>query len=169
VKNTERLTTEQYAWVAARLALGWTFLWAFLDKAFGLGYATESESAWINGGSPTTGFLTYATSGPLSGFYEDLAGNGAVDAVFMAALLLLGVALILGVADRIAGYGGALLMLMMWTARLPPENNPVIDEHIVYLIVLLGISAVLPGKWLGLGEWWSRQGIVKRFPILRSV
>ena len=29
------------------------FLWAFLDKAFGLGYATPSGNAWINGGSPT--------------------------------------------------------------------------------------------------------------------
>lgn len=162
----ERLTKEQYAWVAARLALGWTFLWAFFDKAFGLGYATESGSAWINGGSPTTGFLTYATSGPLSGFYEGLAGNSVVDAVFMAALLLLGVALILGVANRIAGYGGALLMLLMWTSRLPPENNPIIDEHIVYLIMLLAISVVLPGRWLGLGRWWSEQPFVKRFPIL---
>ncbi len=164
--STERLTKEQYAWVGVRLALGWTFLWAFLDKAFGLGYATEAESAWINGGSPTTGFLSYATSGPLSGLYEGLAGNSAVDAVFMAALLLLGIALILGVANRLAGYGGALLMLLMWASRLPPENNPVIDDHIVYLIVLLGITAVLPGKWLGLGKWWSEQPLVKRFPIL---
>lgn len=166
MKDMERLTKEQYVWVAARLALGWTFLWAFLDKAFGLGYATEAENAWINGGSPTTGFLTYATSGPLSGLYEGLAGNAAIDAVFMAALLLLGTALILGVANRVAGYGGALLMLLMWTARLPPENNPVIDEHIVYLIVLLGIAVVLPGRWLGLGKWWSEQSIVRRFPIL---
>lgn len=162
----EKLTKEQYVWAGVRFGLGWTFLWAFLDKMFGLGYATAAENSWINGGSPTTGFLTYATTGPLSGAYEGLAGNTIVDVVFMAALLLLGVALILGIANRLAGYGGALLMLLMWTSRIPPENNPVIDDHIIYLIVLLGISFVMPGKWLGLGKWWSEQPIVRRFPIL---
>jgi hypothetical protein len=75
------LMKKEYAGAALRLALGWTFLWAFLDKAFGMGYSTSSESAWINGGSPTSGFLAYATSGPFSGFYQDLAGNSAVDAL----------------------------------------------------------------------------------------
>ena len=162
----EKLTKEQYIWTAARFGLGWTFLWAFLDKMFGLGYATASEDSWINGGSPTTGFLTYATSGPLGGFYESLAGNTAVDVLFMGALLLLGVALILGIASKLAGLGGALLMIFMWTSRLPPENNPIIDEHIIYMIVLLGIAFVQPGKWLGLGGWWSEQPLVRRFPIL---
>ncbi|QXJ27044.1 hypothetical protein AGRA3207_003670 [Actinomadura graeca] len=30
----------RYVWGAARLALGWVFAWAFLDKAFGLGHET---------------------------------------------------------------------------------------------------------------------------------
>src|SRR6266511_711287 len=41
-----------------RVAVGFVFLWAFLDKTFGLGYATPSAKAWINGGSPTKGFLS---------------------------------------------------------------------------------------------------------------
>ena len=162
----ERLTKEQYIWAAARFGLGWTFIWAFFDKMLGLGYATASEASWVNGGSPTTGFLTYATSGPFSGLYESLAGNTAVDVLFMGALLLLGVSLLLGIANMLAGYGGALLMVMMWTSMLPPENNPVIDEHIIYMIVLLGIAFVRPGRWLGLGKWWSEQSLVRRFPIL---
>lgn len=162
----EALTKEEYVWAAARISLGWVFLWAFLDKLLGLGYATESADAWVNGGSPTTGFLTYATSGPLSGLYEGMAGNAAVDVAFMAALLVIGVSLIIGVGNRLAGFGGAALMLMMWSARIPPEQNPVVDQHIIYMIVLLGIAFVMPGKWLGLGKWWSEQSIVKRFPIL---
>jgi thiosulfate dehydrogenase [quinone] large subunit len=35
-----------------RVVLGVEFLWAFLDKTFGLGYATPAARAWINGGSP---------------------------------------------------------------------------------------------------------------------
>ncbi len=28
-------------------------------------------------------------------------------------------------------------MMLMWLAVLPPENNPVVDEHIVYALVLV--------------------------------
>lgn len=30
-----------------RLALGWVFLGAFLDKTFGLGFATPADAAWL--------------------------------------------------------------------------------------------------------------------------
>ncbi|MFD7659099.1 hypothetical protein ACFV4N_34405, partial [Actinosynnema sp. NPDC059797] len=40
-----------------RVATGLVFLWAFLDKAFGFGYATKAANAWVDGGSPTRGFL----------------------------------------------------------------------------------------------------------------
>ena len=35
-----------------RILMGWLFLWTFLDKTFGLGFATTAEKAWIAGGSP---------------------------------------------------------------------------------------------------------------------
>ena len=47
-----------------RVAIGFVFLWAFIDKTFGLGYATPSAKAWINGGSPTKGFLSGVEVGP---------------------------------------------------------------------------------------------------------
>ena len=46
----------------ARILMGFYFLWAFIDKTFGLGFATPAERAWVGGGSPTTGFLTNATT-----------------------------------------------------------------------------------------------------------
>ena len=51
---------------AIRLSIGWVFLWAFLDKAFGLGHETPAKDAWVNGGSPTKGFLSFATAGPFA-------------------------------------------------------------------------------------------------------
>jgi len=162
----EKLTKEQYAWVGVRLVLGWTLLWAFFDKLFGLGYATSSESAWINGGSPTSGYLQFAVSGPLSGFYQDLAGNGVVDALFMLALISVGVAVILGVGAKISGIAGAILMLTLWSTHIPPANNPITDDHIVYAILFVAMIFVQPGRWLGLGKWWSETQLVKRFPIL---
>ena len=41
----------------ARIVIGFTFLWAFVDKLFGLGFATPSARAWINGGTPAQGFI----------------------------------------------------------------------------------------------------------------
>ena len=35
---------------AIRLCLGWTFLWPFMDKTFGLGHETASADAWLSGG-----------------------------------------------------------------------------------------------------------------------
>lgn len=157
---------EQYVGASLRLALGWTFLWAFLDKTFGFGYATSSGSAWINGGSPTSGFLTYATAGPFSGLFLDMAGNAAIDVLFMLALLMLGIALILGIGMKVAAISGSALMLLMWASRLPPENNPILDDHIVYLIALIGLALVGAGQWIGFGKWWSELTLVKRFPIL---
>jgi thiosulfate dehydrogenase [quinone] large subunit len=161
-----RLKKEQYAWVGIRLVLGWMLLWAFLDKLFGLGYATASSKSWLNGGSPTAGYLKFGVSGPLSGFYKSISGNTVVDVLFMLALLAVGLAVILGVGARISGYVGALLMLMLWSTNLPPANNPIVDEHIIYLILFLAMTVVMPGKWIGLGEWWSNTKLVKRFPIL---
>src|SRR5205823_11321959 len=59
-----------------RIVLGLSFLWAFLDKLFGLGYSTSSKQAWINGGSPTNGFLSHVRVGPLQSLLRDWAGSG---------------------------------------------------------------------------------------------
>lgn len=148
-----------------RIGLGWTFFWAFIDKLLGLGFATESENAWIAGGSPTYGFLNFATSGPLAGFYQSLAGNPIIDALFMLGLLGLGIALLLGVGMRIASVGGPLLMLLMWSAHLPPENNPMIDQHIIYALMIPALAAAEAGKVWGIGEWWSRR-VGQAVPVL---
>jgi thiosulfate dehydrogenase [quinone] large subunit len=157
----------RYSAAAARLSLGWVFLWAFLDKTFGLGFATESKNAWIDGGSPTNGFLANAPTGPFKGIYNDIAGATWADWLFMIGLLGIGVALMAGVAMRIAAATGALLLVLMWTAVLPPENNPFMDDHIVYAIVLVLLAALGAGKTLGLGASWEKLAIVQRFPILK--
>lgn len=159
-------TLEQFAWIGVRLTLGWTVLWAFFDKLFGLGYATSASHAWLSGGSPTAGYLGYATSGPLAGLYQGLAGNAAVDVLFMLALLAIGVAVILGIGMKIAGISGGVLMIILWSTNLPPANNPLIDEHIVFMILFFAFTVVKAGQWLGLGKWWVNTPIVKKFPWL---
>jgi thiosulfate dehydrogenase [quinone] large subunit len=167
-------------WALLRLAIGWTFFWAFLDKLFGLGFKTCVNSktmeymgvlcdkgTWLTGGSPTMGFLKFATKGPLAGIFQSMAGNGFVDWLFMLGLALIGLAMLLGVGVRIAGYSGALMLILMYlAASIPPENNPFLDEHITEAIICLGLASVRAGRFWGLGQWWANTALVRRFPIL---
>ncbi|MCH7745626.1 MAG: hypothetical protein IIC84_06090 [Chloroflexi bacterium] len=156
-----------YFWGLLRLSLGWTFFWGFIDKLFGLGFATGSEGAWINGGSPTNGFLAFATKGPLAEFYGGMAGNAVVDWMFMIGLLVIGLPLLLGVGVKLAGYVGAAMLMLMYTAGfIFPEHNPFMDEHIVYAIIMIGLTVAGAGRYLGLGGIWTRTKLVKKYPIL---
>ncbi|MGZ5366714.1 hypothetical protein [Aeromicrobium sp.] len=160
-------TTARQALAVLRIAFGLTFLWAFFDKLFGLGYATKSGDSWLNGGSPTEGFLKFGAKGPFKDFYNSIAGDTWADVLFMAALLAIGVALTLGIGMRLAGIGGAVLYVMMWTVALPPENNPVIDDHILGAISVAVLALTYAGHTWGFGRQWDNTSLAKKFPVLR--
>ena len=154
------------------------FLWAFLDKMFALGFATGrnaetgvvdrfGDAAWINGGSPTEGFLKFGADGPFQGFYNDIAGAAWADWLFMLGLLGIGTALMLGIVMRFAAAAGALLLVMMWSAVLPPANNPFMDDHIIYALVLVVLVLASAGHTLGFGRTWEKMAIVQRYGILK--
>ena len=149
-----------------RLCLGWVFLWPFFDKLFGLGFAVQPENAWINGGSPTAGFLTYGTKGPLAEVFQSLAGLPFVDWLFMIGLLLIGLSLILGIGIRIASYSGALLLVLMWFAAMLPEHNPFLDDHIIYAIILVYLAVGIKKAPRSGAKWWQKLSFVKKNPWL---
>src|SRR3989344_1551296 len=103
------------ALVLLRLSLGWIFFWAFIDKAFGLGFATKPGKAWLLGNSPTAGFLSNA-KGYFASFFNSLANNSLVDWLFMLGLLLIGIALIFGIAMKLAAWSGSIMLFLMWLA-----------------------------------------------------
>jgi thiosulfate dehydrogenase [quinone] large subunit len=160
-----------------RIAFGLTFLWAFLDKLLALGYHTGydpaghldrfGDAAWIHGGSPTEGFLKFGAKGPFEGFYHSIAGSAWADWLFMLGLLGIGTALTLGIGMRLATAAGALLYLMMWTVYLPPDNNPVIDDHILGAISMVVLALTYAGDTWGAGRVWAHTEVVRRWDILR--
>ncbi|MFV2086310.1 hypothetical protein [Micromonospora sp. LOL_021] len=156
----------EVVWAVTRLALGFVFLWAFLDKLAGLGKSTPSERAWINGGSPTTGYLSNV-EGPFSGFFSGMAGQAWADWLFMVGLLGIGVALILGIGMWVAAVSGSLLLTLMWLASLPIATNPFLDDHLVYGLVLLGLAATGAGLRYGLANWWRNLPLVRGNAWLR--
>ncbi len=150
-----------YALALGRILLGLVFLWAFFDKLFGLKYSTTPTGAWINGGSPTAGFLK-GVEGPFASLFHNLAGNTWVDWLFMLGLLGIGLALLLGIVVRLAAISGILLLFLMWAASLPLAANPVIDDHIIYAVFLVAIAYALPHQKVSLAGWWRSHRFIKR-------
>lgn len=136
----KNIISNKLLFVVMRVMLGFIFLWAFLDKTFGLGFATKPENSWISGGSPTTGFLTHAVQGPFADFFHLLAGSSVVDWMFMLGLLFVGITLLAKRFVRWGALAGSLMLLLMYLAVLFPENNPIIDDHLVYIVALLLIA-----------------------------
>lgn len=119
-----------------RISIGFIFLWAFFDKLFGLGFATETGKAWINGFSPTTGFLLNATHGPFVSFFQLLAHSNLIDMLFMCGLFGVGISLIFQVYIRFGVWSATAMLFLMYLAALPPTHNPLIDEHLIYIMTL---------------------------------
>lgn len=142
-------------------------LWAFFDKLFGLGFATTSDKAWLVGVSPTAGFLQFASRGLFAPIFHTLSGNLFVDVLFMSGLFLVGLCLLLGIGVRIACYSGAVLVFLIYLSLFPPANNPLIDEHIVYIFVLLLIAQRSTQQSFGLGSRWRKLDIVKKHSFLQ--
>ena len=165
-----RSTAGRRVLAALRIVIGFNFLWSFLDKAFGLGYSTASESAWFAGGSPTTGYLMGSSDGWFGPLWSAMAGNAFIDVVFMLALLGLGVAAIFGAGLRIAAVAGMLLGFFFYLSQLPIEagaTNPVTTAHWYYFLLFLLFPLLDAGRTWGVANIWQSFGFVERNPWLR--
>lgn len=121
-----------------RTALGWLFLYAGITKIL--------DPAWS-----AEGYLRAAKT--FSGFYQLLASPeaiGVVNFLNMWGLTLLGISLIFGIFVRLSSLLGALLMLLYYFPILQfpyaGEHGYLVDEHIIYALLLLYISFVCGPK-----------------------
>lgn len=119
-----------------RLVMGVLFFSAGWSKV-----TTDWSAEW---------FLREA-SGPFALWFQSLAGNWVVDVLNAWGLLLLGVALILGVLVRPASLAGALLMTLYYVAAFTENTaHGYVDEHIVYIAILLLFAAGGVGHAFGI-------------------
>ncbi|MEU5998994.1 hypothetical protein ABZ837_14320 [Streptomyces sp. NPDC047197] len=176
--HTDTHAAHPYIFASARVLMGFVFLWAFLDKTFGFGYATQSGKGWVDGGSPTEGFLGHVAVGPMESTFHSWAGAAWADWLFMLGLLGIGLALTAGVALRLTALAGTVMMALMWVAEWPPaqhlsdgspsmSTNPFADYHLVYAVLLVALAAASAGDTLGLGRLWARLPIVRDHGWLR--
>ncbi len=123
-----------------RVAMGWLFFHAGIVKV-------------LNANWSATGYLNNAKN--LEGFYHWLASPALLPVTNFVnewALTLLGVSLILGIFVRTTAVLGALLMLFYYLPLCfpkPDANSYIVDDHVVYILVLLFLSAVNAGKVWG--------------------
>lgn len=142
-----------------RVALGWLFFYA--------GFTKVINPAWS-----AKGYLLGAKT--FSGFYAWLASDGVlpiVDFINQWGLTLLGLSLILGVAVRLSSMLGALMMLLYWFPVLDfprVDHGYLVDDHVVYALVLMYFAAIGAGRYYGLGERCARLPLCAKYPKLRA-
>lgn len=144
-----------------RIAMGWMMFYAGITKI-------------LNPEWSSVGYLKNAKS--FTGFYQWLVNPGVLPIVNFVnewGLTLLGISLILGIFVRLSSILGAILMLLYYFPILSfPYPNPhsyIVDEHIIYALVLLLFASFRAGRVFGLENWCYNLPICSKFPRLRAL
>jgi thiosulfate dehydrogenase [quinone] large subunit len=146
---TQELNRNTKIWLTvARIALGWIFFYAGLVKIL--------DANWS-----AAGFLNNAKTFPE--LYAWFAGPnviGVVNFINEWALLLLGASLILGLLVRWSAVPGAFLMLLYYFAgnAFPfVSNGFIVDQHIIYIAMLILFFVTNDGNYFGLDDRFRRS------------
>jgi len=134
VNGTALTTAQQVSLVLLRTLIGWHFLYE--------GYFKLWRPAWTRAGEPLGGWSSAgylrAASGPFAGVAHSLAGShwvATIDVIVAAALLLVGLSLLLGLFTD-AGCAGALaLLVVFYLAQVPTRGLHEPGSEGAYLFV----------------------------------
>ncbi len=152
-------------WALTRVSLGLVFIWALLGDITGLARPATTRS-FLDGGGPIRDHLLSA-HGTFAALCHALAGPAYTQTIFRTALAIIGTALILGVGMRVAATAGTAILILMWLSAMPITTGPLLDQHLIYALVIIGLALTNAGDTIGLGAWWSRRWVVRRVPALR--
>ncbi|HEX2395170.1 MAG TPA: DoxX family protein [Bacteroidales bacterium] len=147
-----------------RIAIGWHFLFEGISKLFTPGWSSADFlqlSNWI-----------------FSGFFHWIANNPAIlnitDFLVIWGMIIIGLALFLGLFERIAAVAGMVLIGLFWLANppltgldfgIPHEGNYlIIDKNLVEFFALLIISLFPSGKYFGLAHFFNEPS-EKAMPV----
>ena len=136
---------QRVALVLLRTVIGWHFLYEGYYKLVVPGWSREGAllARWS-----AAGYLRGA-SGPLADVFHHLASPSFIvwiDRLMPAALLAIGLSLILGLLTQLGGFGALLCLTMFYLAAIPTSGVPQAGAEGAYLIVnktLVEAAAVL--------------------------
>lgn len=145
---------------ALRLGIGWLFFYSGITKI-------------LNPDWTSAGYLKNAKT--FTFFYHALLSPSVlpiIDFINEWGLLLLGISLIFGVFVRLSSILGAALMLLYYFPILdfpyPNTYSFLIDEHIIYALVLILFATLRAGRIYGMENWCVNLPICLKFPKLRD-
>ena len=152
-----------YSLVLMRLAIGWILFAGGLDKLF--------DSSWS-----ASGYLMHAVhpANPFASFFAGLAGSLLVDWLVIIGLTATGLGLLLGLFTRLCSLFAAIIIFLFYLsalqggllAFLPLEHGFVVNEHVVYIMLLFGVSSFGAGQVLGVDGWLRKTSFVVKRPWL---
>lgn len=124
-----------------RFSMGWLMFYAGITKILNPEW---SAAGYLGNAKTFTGFFNWFVQPdvlPLTNFLNEWG------------LTLLGVSLILGIFVRLSSVLGALLMLLYYFPVLQfpiiPPHSYIVDDHIIYALVLIYFSVVRAGRIFG--------------------
>jgi len=143
-----------------RLAMGWLMFYAGITKVL--------DPEWTAAG--------YGMSAKtFHGLYEFLVSSGNIgwiDFINQWGLTLLGISLILGIGVRLSSILGAVLMMFYYFPVLEfpyiGTHSYIVEEHIIYALVLILFAATRAGRYFGLEEWFGKT-FLKKFPKFQKI
>lgn len=156
--------TISYAIVALRVVMGWILFQGGIVKVL--------DPEWT-----AAGFLQFAIpeGNPFMGLWAGFAGNPLIDGLVAWGLTLTGIGLIFGALTRWNAFWAAFMMILFWMASLtgglneflPLEHGWVMDDHMLYAVLLFGLGAFGAGRIAGVDAILERTSIVERLPFLK--
>lgn len=138
-----------WATLFLRISLGWIFLFTGIEKL------TQGFSA--------AGYLSHL-QGPFSFLFSPMAGNALVDNLVIWGEILIGACLILGALVGFAAFWGVVMMLLFYLSGYPYEHSFIVNEHIIYILVLFYLVVSGSGHILG-----ADKVLEKKFPQLKRL
>lgn len=157
MSQTIKLTTAQTSGlVILRLFVGWHFLYEGVIKLY--------IPSWT-----AKGYLLSATY--MKNFFQWLAGESMisiVDTLNIAALLIVGLGLILGYKTKLVSIIGIGLLLMYYFAHPPFPGYPqgitegsywIINKNLIEAAALMVIFLFPTSKVLGLERLWAKKNV----------
>lgn len=132
---------QKFFLVLSRLIIGWMFFYAGITKVLDPQWSAE-------------GYLKGAKS--FVWLFQILLDPNILPIInFMNkwGLTLLGVSLIIGLFVRFSSLLGVLLMALYYLALSFPHPNPnsyIVDQHIIYISILLFFASVQAGRVFGI-------------------
>ena len=148
-----------YSLLSLRLVMGWVFLLPGIRHAWNPNFSARFVIAPV--ADPASGNPFHWLWEPMLDWVWLLTPLNSIG------LILVGLALILGAFVRFSAFWGAVMMAFYWAAALPLENAFLIDDHVVYILLLFGLGALGTGRILGVDAWLEETEFIKEHPRLK--